>query len=516
MQAPQKPTHYGVDNVRRSLKHFALGKGVGGIIGVCWLLLLVRTLSTIDYGIYVGFVAYLELFSLLSNLGLAPISDRFVPEYRARNDEPRLRALIFKLVSLRVLVVCLIAALMATLAQSLAPLLGFGIAPQAFAIFHIVVVAESIARFVETIFESLLLQGRSQVSLFLRTGSRLVLVLITLKLHPGDTLELVHLVVLEAFAYSGGLVITLGLLWRTQSRLRTALNTSVPLLPLLPLLAFAAPIYGAQIVGSLIGVDFIKLLVLRTTGPAAAAIFGFCASVVSMLQRYLPSYLLVGMVRPLIISAASDPAGGPRINRIVSGILKLNAMIIGCAISIFLSIGDQLITLLSGGKFSSGEGYLGILLLFTLSQTLRAIYGHMALAHGQGRAMLFGQLTGVFVLALGALGSLAIGLYGYCVALVVIELVAFKWIQLTLIALGQAPVIPLRSLGKIAVLTALGWTIGTGLESIVPHTWPVAQQVAVTTIAVCLFFLIFGNATRVFTQEEINSVTRLLPKLARD
>jgi O-antigen/teichoic acid export membrane protein len=509
MQAAPKQNHYGVDNLRRSLGHFALGKGVGGIIGVFWLLLLVRALPAGDYGIYVGFVAYLELFNVLSNFGLSPISERFVPEYRARNDEPRLRALIFKLVLLRVLVVCTLASVMATLASRLVLFLGFGIEPQAFVIFHVVVAADSIARYVETIFASLMLQGRTQISMFSRTGIRLFMLLLALNQSQGDTLDLVHLVSLEALASSCGLVITVYLLWRAQNILGTAPNTSVALLPLL---SFAAPIYASEVVGSLLGIDVVKLLVLKTTGAEASAIFGFCASLALYLMRYLPSFLLVGMVRPVIVAAATDPTGDARLQRIVSIILKLNAILIGYALAISLSIGDQLISVLSGGKFASGSGYLSVFLLFTMSQTLRAPYSYSAIACGQGHAMLSGQLTGVFILALGVVGSDALGLYAYCAALVAIDLVAFKWVQRALNTCGVAPALPWVGLAKITVLIAIGLAIGMCLEYLLPTDWSVWQQVAVISIAIGLIFAILGVVIRPFSRGELETINRILPK----
>jgi O-antigen/teichoic acid export membrane protein len=96
MHKTDETNHYGASNLKRSLGHFVIGKSLGGAIGICWLLLLVRSLPAVEYGIYVGFVAYLELFNLLSNLGLSPISERYIPQYRAANDEPHLKKLIFK------------------------------------------------------------------------------------------------------------------------------------------------------------------------------------------------------------------------------------------------------------------------------------------------------------------------------------------------------------------------------------------------------------------------------------
>jgi hypothetical protein len=187
-------------------------------------------------------------------------------------------------------------AIMMSFTSDIASLLGFENYASSFYIFQIAVAAESIARFIETTFDSLLLQGRSQISLFSRTGTRLALLITALAL--GNTVTLHNLVYIEALAYACGVIVTFALLRRTSTSLRSNTESTVKILPLLKL---SAPIYGSQIVGSLIGVDVVKLLVLKTTGTEASAIFGFCASLAWMLQRYLPSFLLAGMIRPLIV-----------------------------------------------------------------------------------------------------------------------------------------------------------------------------------------------------------------------
>lgn len=506
MQNPKKSDHYGHSNLRRSLGHFVLGKGAGAIIGICWLLLLVRALPASEYGVYVGLVAYLELFNLLSNLGLSPISERFVPQYRATNDEPKLRALIVKLVSIRVLLVCLLASAMSLLAAQLSHLFGFSIAPKIFALFHIVVAAESIARFIETIFDSLLLQGRSQISLFSRTGIRLTLLLIALA--QGEVVDLGYLVGLEAAAYGAGLAITLALLWRTQRGLESHGQSSVPLAPLF---RFAAPIYGSQIVGSLIGIDIVKLLVLKTTGPEASAIFGFCASLAWMLQRYLPSFLLVGMLRPLIVSAATDPNNGGRLQKIVSIVLKLNAILIGCALAISLSVGNQLIVALSGGAFLSGGSYFTLFLFFTLSQTLRATFGHIALARSCGRAMLFGQLTGAFVLLLFSACSLVFGLYAYSGALIAIDLVWFFWVHRALASHGVEISLPRLGLSKICGLMLVGWGLGWATEKFAISDLSAWWQLIIVSVLASVVFVSLGAFLKPFSSDERKSINSLLP-----
>lgn len=499
--------HYSSSKIRKSLAHFALGKGVGAIIGILWLLIFVRVLSAGEYGIYVGFYAYLELFIMFSNLGLTPIAERFVPEFRTQNNEPKLRNLILKLVSLRIITVLILATGMSMLAQWTAPMLGFTVAPHIFIMFHIIVAIESISRYVEAIFDSLLLQGRTQISVFLRTGFRLI-VLITV-LAFGQSITLGYWINLEAMAIGASLAITLGLFWFTLSGLNYAKHVSVKVLPLL---TFAAPFFGSQILGTIIGLSVVQLLVLKTVGAEASAVFSFCVSLATMLQRYLPSYLLVGMVRPLIISSANDVNGDIRLQRIISIVLKLNAVLVGFALSISLTVGDQLVSLLSGGKFLSGGIYLNLFLIFILTQTLRAIYGHVALAKGIGRAILAGHLAGLVVLGLGVIASYKFGLYAYNAALIAIDLVWFGLVQRALLQMGKAPAIAWQGFGKILLLTLAGWGLGLFFDSVFFKS--MADWLQITFIS-CISILIFaglGAIIKPFGMDEQNSINRMLPR----
>lgn len=126
--------------------------------------------------------------------------------------------------------------------------------------------------------------------------------------------------------------------------------------------------------------------------------------------------------------------------------------------------------------------------------------------------MLLGQLTGVFILALGVVGSRVLGLYAYCVVLLIMDLVWFIWVKRSLISTGETPVLPRAGFAKIAFLTALGWLIGSGLEFIMPSTWFDWQQVAVVSIAICLIFATLGVAIRIFTRDELERIARLLPR----
>jgi polysaccharide pyruvyl transferase WcaK-like protein/O-antigen/teichoic acid export membrane protein len=502
--------HYGKKNFRRALIHFFVGKGIGGVVGIGWLLLLVRALPAADYGLYVGMVAFMELFNTWSTVGLAPISERYVPEYRQRNDEPALRALIVKLITLRGTIVVALACLSAALVPYIAPLLGIGAAGKVFVVFHVTLAVEAFLRYVETIFDSLLLQGRSQISLISRTALRLAGLLVALLWL--DAVDLGTLVMLEAGAFAVGLVVTLLLVRRTLADLRHDRAVKVPLRPMLRL---ALPIYGSQLLGSLVSLDTVKILVLRTTDPAAAAIFGFCASLAWMLQRYLPSFLLVGMVRPLIVAAANDGSDGHRLRQITSLLLMMNGLILGALFAVSLAVADPLIVWLSHGKFVAGGRFFPFFVAYSMTQTLRTVYAHVALARGQGRSMLLGQLASLCVLGAAVSGAAWQGLYSYCVALAAIDMVWFAAVVTGWRAQLPPPPLPLRGLGRVALAAWIAAAIGAGVSWLAPAPiWGINAS-AQAALAVGLVYVTACVLLQPFTVPEIDAVVAALPARLR-
>lgn len=506
---PMESNHedsYSNTAIKKSLKYFVLGKGIGALIGVGWLLLLVRALSKSEYGIYVGLVAYLELFVVLSNFGLVPISERYVPEWKTKNQIGKLKGLILFLFKARLLTVCVIALTAAIITHLFSEQLGMTQYATTLIIFQIVVACESFARFIETIFDSLMLQGRAQISLFSRTGTRLLL-LIFLLTKQAD-INLSTWVIYEAVAYAIGLLVTITILGFTYH----SLGNASPIEPdRNAKIKFGLPIYGSHVLGVITGIDVIKLLAIRVLGAEATAVFGFCASLAWMMQRYLPSFLLVGLIRPLIVAAAVSRNGHEKLDRITSIVIKLNAMIIGCGLALSLVLGDEIVMSLSGGKFSSGGIHLSIFLLFIFTQTLHAVIGYVGLAKSQGLLMFLAKLVSGFILLITLLFSNLIGIYAYSTALVVSDLVWFFLVFFWLKKMSQAPQLPYLGLLKIFGVVLASYAISESIISFATHQPVTLLSTILASLFISTIFILLCYRFKPFLAEERNAINRMLP-----
>lgn len=499
--------YYSKDKVRRSLKHFVVGKAGGALVGLLTLLLTVRVLSVSDYGLYVALVGYLEIFNVISSFGLNVLSERLVPELRASGHEAKLRSLIAQLVRIRALLLTLSSSLVVLVIWLMGDQLDIGNVLPAVLVYQLVVSFETLARFCESIFDSLLQQGNAQASLLSRTALRL-LFLAGVWVTTGH-IDLVQWLWLEVLAYGCGLLITLFLTHRTLRRLP---RPEEGVAGLRPALRSSIQIYLSQVLGVLVGIDAVKILVLRTSSAEVAAVFGFCASLAWMVQRYLPSYLLVGMVRPLVVAAvAAGKEGSDRLRAIVSIMLKINLLLVGCLVVLMAGAGDVAVNLLSGGKFNSAGALVLLLLIYVWSNSVRALVGYLAMAHGHGASMLWGQVAGALALLIVAVAALgAAGVYAYGAALIAMNA---TWIALVATRLnlgGQWPALRLQ--GFVRSVAAL--TFFSLVASIGGH-WvsPLGTYWVIASASVFLLAYLTGSAVfRAFDPDERRMINNMLPK----
>ncbi|MFX8215143.1 hypothetical protein ABTL18_20110, partial [Acinetobacter baumannii] len=84
------------------------------------------------------------------------------------------------------------------------------------------------------------------------------------------------------------------------------------------------------------------------------ALYGFCATLALMLQRYLPNFLLIGMIRPMFVAALHGPQAERDLNRLFGVLTQLNLFIMAPAVVAAWWFGDRIVLALSGGQLAHG------------------------------------------------------------------------------------------------------------------------------------------------------------------
>ncbi|MFZ5521360.1 MAG: lipopolysaccharide biosynthesis protein [Pseudomonadota bacterium] len=391
--------HYTEQRLKRSLAHFLLGKVAGLTIGAAWVLLLVRALEPADYGRYVAFTGIGEVLQLALAFGLMLISERYLPELRIQGDEHRLTWAVWHWLKWRLALLAGGCAVVAVSGQALLAWAGLAGLQTALLFFLISTVAEGTARHAESMFDSLLMQSYSQVSILFRYGLRVVALAV---LHAGgQPLSLDHWMAVEAACFCASLLLTGFLLWRGLPALREGRASAAgPSLPWARHLRYAAPVYVAELIALAASIETVKVLVNRLDGADAAALYGFCATLALMLQRYLPNFLLIGMIRPMFVAALHGPQAERDLNRLFGVLTQLNLFIMAPAVVAAWWFGDRIVLALSGGQLAHGGSMLAAMLLLVLTQALRAVINLLIMVFEEGRRRLWAAVAGASVFAL--------------------------------------------------------------------------------------------------------------------
>lgn len=501
---------YGAEKVRSSLIHFVVGKGATAAIGFALLLLVVRALPQNEYGVYIALLAVLEIVLLASNLGLIAAAYRYVPELRSQNQGSELHRL------LRALSIARLATLLATIGlafvfvDQIVGLLDLDAYRQVFYVYGLVIVAEGYARYLDVLFDSLLLQRYSQLALLARNGLRLGGLIVALATQQ-HAVSLADWAAIELFASLIGAAISTLLLFNFSRRTKRSFPGSRNEQPIYRrYLNFAGPNYLAQVVSLVYGPETTKLILTKLGGALQVGAFGFAASISGMLQRYLPVFLLLGLVRPLFVSANGAADRNARLNLLASIVLKLNLFVLFPAVAYVLAAGDQLAGILSGGKFPDSGSFLLVFVILLVFQTWHAVLGLLAMAIEDGISGFHGTLLGLLGLLAGVALLPAYGPYSLCIGLVLSEIIWCLFVLLALNKKGFKVLTDWAGIAKLAAFSVAGFLAAESVRGV--FTASSALSTLIDFVVVCTTFVVVAALIKPFTSEERGMINRILPR----
>lgn len=416
--------------MRVNLYLFAAGKLVSGLVGIGWLLTLVRALDVPDYGGYVVLIAILEITLLVSNAGVYPFAQRYITEARLPRNLALLPQLLWCSLAYRVATLVLAASAAALAAVPIAVLVGQPLLAKVLVIYSLVIVFEGSARYLELAFESLLEQGRAQLCALLRNGTRLVAVFLLWSTH--GSLGLIEVVRVEAVTSGLGLLLAAGVMCQALRTFRPPVRQQArpaESFACQRLATFALPLYVAQCITQLCSPDTIKLVVSRLLGVAEAAAFGFAHALSYVLQRYLPASLLAGLIRPMLVARRADGGSDQQLILVGNLILKVNLFLLLPLASLFAVAGHEFANLSSGGKYADAGPLLCMMTLLLALTGTHVVLSMLATALEDRRAVLIGTLVSVPGIGVGILLSPALGAMAMVLGLWLSELL---WCGFTL------------------------------------------------------------------------------------
>ncbi|MFG6417032.1 lipopolysaccharide biosynthesis protein [Roseateles sp. DC23W] len=495
---------------KKSLSHFAIGKVLAALVGIATLLLLVRSLSRDHYGVYITLFAAFEILQLAASPGAYAVAFRYLPELRPAGGGVGLKALVQRLTAYRIATLMVCAAGLFIAAPAVAELAGGAYTTSVVRLFALLLCFEGTARFIDVEFESLLQQGRAQVSALLRNGAKLLgLLLVGGAGRHEVTLEL--WLSIEVATSALGAVVSSGLLLHYGAkRARESVAQTLHMPTMARLLRFSVPTYFSQVLFLLTGAEMVKLLVSRLLGAQVIAAFGFASALSATVQKYLPSYLLIGWVRPLFISARASGRSTADLVQLAGTVIKINVLMLAPITTALLIAGEPLLALISGGRMTDGLVYLYFFVFLLFIQSARTVIALLGFTMEVGSGSLVATLVSVLGIGLGLAGYSSLGIWALCGGLAASELIWGVVMAVYLRASGMSFRLPWLSLAKFAASIAL--TAST------LHALGVADlargglaQLLLALAAAVMVCLLFCAVLRPFTGDERALINKLLP-----
>lgn len=501
---------FSISRMKGSLVVFGAGKLISAIVGIAWLLLLVRILDVPSYGGYITLLALLEITSLLSNAGVYSFAQRYLTEARLPNNVSHLPWLLWASLFFRILTLCCVLVVLGLFDSKIATWLQQDKLTDVLLIYGFVIVFEGGARYLEIVFEALLEQGKAQVSVLARNFLRVVVIYFILV--NSGSVSLHDVVLVELFTSVLGFTIAVCFSWVVsgvgrgeyvqESRGESGFG-------LRRIVSFCLPMYMAQCFFLIYSPDMIKIVVSRLLGAVEAAAFGFAHAVSFVLQRYLPASLLLGLIRPMLVARRAHANNDDQLIAVGNIILKINIFLL-LPVVVFLAIcGDDFSNFLSGGKFSRTGRLMFLLTLLLVPMGLHVVMSMLATAVEDRRAVLLGTFSSIPGIFVGILLSEQLGTTAMALGLWVSEL---SWCFMTHQLLRRSGFEFKIDWGAWSKLFFAALVSGCAVAVLLRQIHGgVHLQLAVAMSAILLVYLVVVWLVKPFTVTESAMFGRLMP-----
>jgi O-antigen/teichoic acid export membrane protein len=309
-------------------------------------------MSVQDYGAYAAALAVLEITLALSDFGLSWAAWRFVPAYRVAAGSGNLHRLVAGIAAARGLTLIAAGGCLWVLAELLSQKLNIPAGGRVLHVTAVLLFADGAGRFIrEILFESLLLQGRTQISQLVR-NIVLTVSLGTWLIAGNGELPVEQALWFEVTAAALASVVALVML--VQSMLRDNYPATHGWQPpsTLRFWRLAWPNYLSSVLLYLTGGQAMIAVASSLVGPQGAAALGMCRNLVEQIRRYLPSELLAGLARPPIIAAYETSHDFAQLNRHVRALFKTSYVLLLPIVAIATGLGGLWIDVIAKGKYS--------------------------------------------------------------------------------------------------------------------------------------------------------------------
>lgn len=499
--------------LRKSFLHFAIGKSFSLLMGLGILLLLVRVLPRDEYGIYVVLLSIFEVVQMATNGGAFSCAYRYVPELYAGRRGQALYLFVRIIVRYRILTLALGALLLWGLSPWMAARFDVQAHAAVIAMYALVLVLEGTGRFIDIVFESLLKQGCTQASIIARNMPKF-LVLVALVSQAGSgQLDLHAWITVEILSAGFGVVFSLILLGVVCGRIQDEHPGDGAELDFKKISRYSGLGYLTQLFYAVLSADTARILFGKFSGVATVGAFGFAGSLVSMVRRYSPLFLLIGMIRPIFVAASVDARRDRDIPAYADMILRLNLFVLAPVLVVLILTGKDIALILSGGGFPEAGKYLVFFMVLLLAQTWRAIIELVANAYEDSTSPFLASWVSLAVMGGSVVAAVFLGADAICAGLLLSEVM---WCLVTISLLGKKGFraqYNIGSFGRIAVVMVFAVLIGEAVK-VSAQFFHVGAMVQLFIVCAVIGIGYIGacSAWKIFDERERGLINSFLPR----
>jgi pyruvyl transferase EpsO len=502
---------YTTANLRSGTLHYLGGRIASAAATFAAVLLLARFTSVATYASFTAVTGIASLTIVLAELGLERALGRFIPEGMLHRGRGEMLRLVMTVSFVRLVMALALTAIIASAWNTVRHVLG-GAVLGAFPLELVLFVAAScLFQHFSVVLQSMMMQKQLTRVMMIQWSGRILL--IGAALLDGGTITLsralwimtlpemccVAVFMLVVFHRLGGEAVAEDVAiqgnwpdWRAFVRVASD-NYGYAVL--------AAPPQGFSM----------RLFAAALMPTEFVAAFGFFLTLVERARQFVPVYFLYNLMEPMLIATYLQERDFASLNRKVQTLYKLNSLILLPATAVLAVVGDAVVALLAGGRYTDHVWVLVVVVAQVLIGAQALLLQLVLNASGQSRLLIRGS-----GFALCVLFALLLCAYTLRPELLVFADSVFTaancaFIVLSLKRCGLVYTLPWRHLGSGVIgalaAVALGWaarlTVATGMPA---HGLARSALIALTVITCYLAALWL---TRPVDEGDLTLVKRL-------
>lgn len=359
---------YSKDNVKKSAKHYLIGRVLAGLSGFLVVILMARGMSIPDYAIYTALSGLASMLCVVAGLGMNRVVSRYIPEALMKRSSKDLSMLIWTLTWVKIFFSFVVLVLLMLSWQKINAFFKFAdisVFSWAFCIF---VFSDILFQHAASILQSLLMQKQLTQLMAIQWLGRLIGVSIVLLLNVTFDWRVAFWILAApelTAAFVSVFTIQNKLAKLSVGRQPDVLEGRWPEWE--KVIQVAKNNYGFNLLAAPPQGYCMKIIAGMYLPTEYVASYGFFLNLMEKFRQYIPLNFFYNLLEPVMIAGYIKDSNFQSLSNKCQMLYKSNLIIMFLAIIFVAAFGEEFISLLSRDEFSN---HSWILLLLAIQFTI--------------------------------------------------------------------------------------------------------------------------------------------------